>query len=1634
MKSTGKGTKRIMAGALSLLMLLTMLPAGALYSWPEETEISDDSETADAGSIPMTDFSIEVQKGVPFTNICFNIAGSGAPGEEETLNTGEFTGDEDFLRKELHVKVGAFLEVKDFEWTEEEIGEDDQMIGEVTFVRVLDVTDPDNPVEIRRGEAGTNWILRPEDGSVYRFETAVLKTSEIGFREEKEESVLSESGMISESLYVDEYVYNDWGEEDRGYEFRVRVTQKDKPVKMVASRVCAYFPDGKEARLDTYESQSGFRDPIYAISYQTLTDAAFSEAGEDDMKLNILATLAGDGYEDRELFLNNEGNEKAALFVMSGTKEYEAGETDDEGNPVLYRIPYGTALTLKAVPKPGVVLAAGYLIPVTDENKNDMVEEYYYLSDNTIRTRYLESAERFEVSEDGTVTIRIDSYEGEKCLYIEEDTEAAETVPVVMKAIRTVKKKKTGEIVTYRPGERVESAGLREISGNPEAGKAPYYGIVPNNYYFVEYRKGTKRLPIIGDPSATIPDAGSEGALTDVSDAIRQGELPEEDRSSRILIHPASSEAALGGTTVTLKCSVSPGEGEEDAEENTLFFDVKPSYGEDAIAFSPEDLEGGKPVVYFGAEKTFRLSLSGISDKDYEVRFYGQGEGIKSGEPIQFSVDDVRLQRSAEKNEEGEEVTLLTVAVDRDFFDDERREKENSKLYRNISYHLGFYDKESNEEIMEKEVGIAPALPVFPEDYEWEEAISAGFNTITVDLSAASYPFENAEGLFFRIEAKASAQKVNVLNDDEEDETEVDPSPLLAGVTEVIKAPAGKVVLRLSDSSNAFRTTKLSYRVKIRAGIARSGYEETYRITSDPSAFEVSGKGGGASGKELLAGKYAEIRLKDEEVLAEEEAMLAQQTFATKLSLTKTSAGKKKIYTGMEPFTFVNVGYRADKNKTATFKKLEKAELKSQKSGEVVASTKTGSALRILTNEDVDQAIELDPSGIPAGKYDLIVYAMQPMGMIVSSKTSVTILQGIEGIKVTTPSNTVYKKPKKAASLKAKISYEPEKPVSKKVKWYLVKPDYDPEGGAPRTEDLFTGLNSRQISIKNGQVTVRKDVVIEKDLEFAIAAVPADYKHGPSNPAIGRSETIRITTESPQPSHIYLIPFASMNSGNRMFTELRSGADYPVGMFDPVLLLRKDPFEEDTDSEDAEMFFAGPELQEKLKRGYCLIVTDKNGDILSDVTLKASGMTFKDGMLSCSAPKKDVILTAVTTDGSGKSLSLKFNAVSGTNPKFSLFSGKPGQAPWEMTALTQSGMTAGLDTVTGLTVKDLKAENDSDGSLYFVAATRDGNTVSHSLKVTGGKILNKKTAATGKGAVYEIGPTAKDTVISYTDKTTGKQTKLTVENLLYSKSGTKVKVKGDKGKIFRKLAFEDEADYENGGRPNRVTYTVLKGKKPFAEGTMVRILISKDAGNLKEILKKNTEQYGNLRCDAKGNLIAVLDQKGCFTIDYRLGWDLDLPAGKYALTLIPVDENGRALTKSVTVNIKPVDPPKAKIRLNTTALGKFGTAAALEFANSENVIRKDGKPVVSIAANMQLLGVNTKGKISNFGNCFVVDLSDEDVPVLKLKRALTATDGYTGKPGKKSITGYLPVTGRLLNGEYATQYLKVTVKGVTESE
>ncbi len=818
-------------------------------------------------------------------------------------------------------------------------------------------------------------------------------------------------------------------------------------------------------------------------------------------------------------------------------------------------------------------------------------------------------------------------------------------------------------------------------------------------------------------------------------------------------------------------------------------------------------------------------------------------------------------------------------------------------------------------------------------------------NSIVLTMKGLDATVKSLDGLYYLINASTTAHTPYLVRG-----TGNILVPVEKGATEAEQ----KYTIKLAQNSDFFETDPVEYTGTVAlvqvSGTDEGWYDAEQKIapSSDPvtKAFSATTKTNTYTVEE--GGKQVEKDV----------------VFATKLKVNKL-LGKTKVYTGMEAVDVISVEYPdAAKNVPVTdyAKKLQKVELVNTKTNDV---WNTDNDADVIT-EDND-VVTIYPENIAAGSYKVVAYALEPLGKEVTATYSFKVLQGIEGLTVTAPTTRIYKAPGKAATVKTTLTYDPAKPATKKVVWSIA----DATG-----EDITIP----GITLKDGKVTVDKNLAFDEDIEFAVKATAADYV---GNEAVGLSDPITLSTDVMQPAYL------TMDG-------------------EPITNNKKD--------------YLSYEVDDTILKAYTA-----DGTEIKDISFKVSGAAKLDNYGHLVVTKLGKVnITATVTDGSyKKAFKVAFTIASDSGLAFMLVSSED----------DDDDIMGGV-FYPGKTEYSFANTAAASEPMSLMIGSKDEAMVAHSVSVKGGKTINKDKVKEGAN-YYKITPSAHETVITITDKSVKPAVKYTInvtntkvaaaktattvtaKNLYDSafKNGASV-TKDNKGKIFTHLEFDDPVAYTNAGAYNDVTYTVSAKNLKV---TKVLLAVTKDDEN---------EVFSRCVMDNATNGVVTLGEGGTFTIRYADNdGNFDIPKGTYTFTITPIDDEGNAIAKTATVKVTAAPAPKAKVTVKSTTLKDFDKSQDLVFSTQNNiVVSLTGDPATDSETSArfgaddkpQVLGINTKGIINRFASYF--NINDGK---LVCGKAPEAAGGYTQKSG---ITGWVAYTYRNLDGSWTTQYAKVTVK------
>lgn len=825
---------------------------------------------------------------------------------------------------------------------------------------------------------------------------------------------------------------------------------------------------------------------------------------------------------------------------------------------------------------------------------------------------------------------------------------------------------------------------------------------------------------------------------------------------------------------------------------------------------------------------------------------------------------------------------------------------------------------------------------------------SATANSIVLTMKGLDAEVKSLDGLYYLINASTTAQSCLISG----------TGNLLVPVEKGAADAEQKYTIKLTEDSDLLDPNPVEYTGTV-ALVQVSGTDEGW--------YDAAQKIAPSSDPET---KAFSATTKTNTYTVEEDGKPVEKdvVFATKLKVNKL-LGKTKVYTGMEAVDVISVEYPdAAKNVPVTdyAKKLQKVELVNTKTNDVWNTDYNPNVI----SEDND-VVTIYPENIAAGSYKVVAYALEPFGKEVTASYSFKVLQGIEGLTVTAPTTRIYKAPGKAATVKAALTYDPAKPATKKVVWSIA----DADG-----EDITIP----GISVKDGKVTVDKNLAFDEDIEFTVKATAADYA---GNDAYDYSAPITLTTTVSQPAYLTM--------GD-----------------EPITNNKKDYISEDIE-------------------GKTLAAYTADGTPIKDVSFKVSGAAklVNDELVVTKLGK--VNITATVTDGSVKKpFKVAFTIASAGDIMFMLRNS------------SNEYLVEGA-SITGATEYSCINNDAASEPMEMKISSFDGySMIANSVSIKGGKAVNKDKVDEGVN-YYQIIPSAHETVITITDKSVKPAVKYTIKvtntKIAATKTATNVVAKNmydsafkngasvakdNKGKIFNHLEFGEIDDYVSAGAYNDVTYTVS------AKGlTVKKVLLSvtKDDEN---------EVFSNCVMAITADGVVTLGEGGTFTIRYAdENGNFDLAKGTYSFTVTPVDDDGNAIAKAKVVNVAAAPAPKGKVTVKSTTLKDFDKSQNLVFnAQTNIVVRLNGDPATDSKTSAQfgaddkpqVLGINTKGIINRFASYFFINEGK-----LVCSKAPEAAGGYTQKSG---ISGWVAYTYQNLDGSLSTQYVKVTVKPAKDKD
>jgi hypothetical protein len=640
-----------------------------------------------------------------------------------------------------------------------------------------------------------------------------------------------------------------------------------------------------------------------------------------------------------------------------------------------------------------------------------------------------------------------------------------------------------------------------------------------------------------------------------------------------------------------------------------------------------------------------------------------------------------------------------------------------------------------------------------------------------------------------------------------------------------------------------------------------------------------------------------------------------------------------------------------------------RAELKNDK-GVLVAASGSNN----LTIKGNEVYIYGENYSMTPGKYTLCVYpAMSIKAYSEPATMTVTLKPHLNDIKLSIPSDVLYKADKKAASMKvtatAKSTYSTGtfKPTNSKINWSVetLMPDND------------TLLNA--LTIKNGTVTVNKNYVLSPDDDYNTFRVRATAAAGAS-PANAYTDWIVIDNVSPAP--------AVMTVGELEDEDVIIGSTEkkPEGHYSSEYYHR-----------DINVYAAG---------------SDQPMDI-SDMTISVTpktGFYIEPGFNYVTVTKAGTYTVKITkNDGSRQSITRKFTVKNDelqTGDSIEAYC----NAIYSNGSSTEIGLFDGFETtLEGISLLDVSATYKTSHDGIFGSIPK--------ISVTGGKVTDITKQKSLKGYINTAGvlikPTGSEVVITVKTKTESKvykfklqQPKGTVkpESKIISLVGTSA------GPLVQSVSYQvegvdctDGSSYMIGFTPTEENYGDTSTGVPI--------------NYIAERLRLSS-------CPMTDNTLTT-------TYNGLSG----IPVGTYSFYIAvwewkPYPGYHVPITEPLKVSIKIVDTPMAKVAIDPevtvrmSELEETGGQVTLKFKTKDNVY-------VLTPAGGFFDGIVDGQPSGLSGYFYLTSVSSGYGPPTDI------AIGYTGKPipeGTKSMTGYVQYWYADSCYRYTyTKYEKITV-------
>ena len=694
-------------------------------------------------------------------------------------------------------------------------------------------------------------------------------------------------------------------------------------------------------------------------------------------------------------------------------------------------------------------------------------------------------------------------------------------------------------------------------------------------------------------------------------------------------------------------------------------------------------------------------------------------------------------------------------------------------------------------------------------------------------------------------------------------------------------------------------------------------------------------------------------------------AATQKPAYETKLSIKKAVT---TIYTGQENITIGTPNF----SKTTTFRNITEID-------DITEHITEEEQLNVeYVNGVLAASIPLG-SKVAIGKHTISVSAQAPEGSKAAvASIDVMVVRGIEDIQVVPEGNTIFKQYNKPATLNVNHYYNttvmgnlPE-PKVKKVTYEVV------DGN--QNEILHTSPLYKMITVKNGKITIDKNLIVTLKPEentFCVKVIAADYK---GNAVSAYSEPIRIKTTTSRLGQAVLLEKELDDKGNYKVIS-RGNETLKIEEFHLARIAVvyagvpvKESYAPQELIDTAELSFSSSNKA---------IQIGPKGDLFTEQVVKNISITAK----SKDGSNQTVTLSKLTIDYTNP-LALGVNISRGTydymgqNPVFYTI-GSPDSR--------QVSYKASNNEIFQLEVMK-KDENDN-----WCPISSD-ECMNYTLSLKGGKQLS------GENNVYLITATAAQTVITLTDKANSNlQTVYTLNNeAALSKDLTSLKVTaldsliGGNYSSVQTINFEvlagGDYDYSEKYAEIRVDPSSMQKNRQAYEGLLSA---TNDIDGYHSLNIETIDEYSE-----EGELVSTYQKVG-FSITINQSVDLNNYVFNISLGNV-VDGDFIADTKTTALTLKAIEMKKQNLTFKPTTSYCISTA--------------DNHPITLVGdlnkeeASYQFTGVHnviSEGEVNEFTKYFEFHPKQgKTAAKITLKKGLLAAD-LLKEEGKKHCSAFV---------------------------